>query len=142
MFYKKKTYQPEVTNNIETILVDDSLNYNNSDIKISTKDKNIFTILYMFNTNNFNELEKINNIEREGKYYKYKFKEEKINTYKLTFNELNPNNNGVIKHTDIFLWGLFLENSYNKIIMDTSKAYIKECYFKKGFMRITAHLIK
>ena len=142
IFYKKKTYQPEIINNIETILVGDSLSYNNSDIKISIKDKNIFTMLYMFETNNFNELNKINNIEREGKYYKYKFKEERLNTYKLTFNELNPNNNGVIKHTDIFLWGLFLDKSYNRIVMEASKPYIKECNFKKGFIRITAKLIK
>ena len=142
IFYKKTTYQPEVTNNIQTTLVGDSLIYNNSDIKVSIEDKNIFTILYMFEANDFNKLRKINTIEREGKYYQCEFDEKKINTYKLTFNELNPNNYGVIKHTDIFLWGLFLENSYNQIVMDKSNSYIKKCYFKKGPMRISANLIK
>ena len=36
----------------------------------------------MFEANNFKELSKINNIEREGKYYQYEFNEEKTNTYK------------------------------------------------------------
>ena len=142
VFYKKKTCQPEIINNIKTTLVGDSLIYNNGDTKISIKDKNIFTILYMFETNNFNELKKVKKVEREGKYYKYEFKEEAINTFKLSFHELNVENMGVIKHTDIFLWGLFLDNSYNQVIMDTSKPYIKECNFKKGFIKITAHLIK
>jgi len=140
--YKKKTYQPEIINNIETTLKGDSLSYNNSDVKISIEDKNIFTVLYLFEKNNFNELQKINNIEREGKYYRYQFKKEKINTYRLLFDELNQNNEGIMKHTDIFLWGLFLDDSYNQIVMGANKPYIKECNFKKGFIRITAKFIE
>ena len=54
-------------------------------------------------------------IDREGKKYSGEVTLINNNTYELELNELNPNNNGVVQHTDIFSWALFLPNT-NKII--------------------------
>ena len=142
MFYTKKTYQPNIINTINTSIKGDSLQYNNTNIKINRSDKNIFTILYLLQTNNFDELKKINVVEREGKYYNFSFDEEDENIFTLLIDEQNSDCNGAIKDTDIFLWGLFLDESFNQIIIDDSHLYIQKCKFKKGLITITAKYIK
>ena len=80
----------------------------------------------------------ISQIEREGKYYDFSFLN-KNNTYELIFNEKNKGNKGLIEHTDIFLWGLFLPNTNNFILVNNS-GYIEECKFRRGLLTITAKI--
>tara|TARA_Y100000590_G_scaffold321150_1_gene363596 strand:+ start:2911 stop:3576 length:666 start_codon:yes stop_codon:yes gene_type:complete len=141
MYYSKKTYQPNVENNIYTIMTDDSLMYNNSEILIHKKDKNIFTILYLFQSNHLNRLKNIDYIEREGKYYNLNVNQYKHNQFKLAIEEIDVNKFGAIKDTDIFLWGFFLDGSNNKIILNNNK-YIEKCTFKKGLNLITAKYVE
>ena len=140
LYYSKISYQPNIKNDIYTSLIDGNLKYSNSNISINKKDKNIFTVLYLFQSNNFNELNKIDYIEREGKYYNFNINEHKENQFQLLIEEINPNNYGVIKNTDIFLWGLFLNKSNNKIIMDNNNQHISKCVVNKGLTVITAKL--
>ena len=140
LYYSKISYQPNIKNDIYTSLIDGDLKYSNSNISINKKDKNIFTVLYLFQSSNFNELNKIDYIEREGKYYNFNISEHKENQFQLLIEEINSNNFGAIKNTDIFLWGLFLNKSNNKIIMDNNNQHISKCVVNKGFTVITAKL--
>jgi len=139
LFYAKKSFQPNVINNIKTSLNRDSLTYINSNISINKKDKNIFTVLYLLQSGKYHDLDSINYIEREGKYYKFDLEQYKKNQFKILIEEINSRKNGVIKDTDIFLWGLFLNKSNNRIIMNNEHNYIDKCIFKKGITSITAH---
>ena len=71
-------------------------------------DVNIFTLLYLI-SNKDKKINKIKNLEREGKYYNLEILREN-QVYKLFINEFNDNK-GLIEHTDIFLWALFLPNT-------------------------------
>ena len=57
----------------------------------------------------------------------------------LLINEIDDNNKGLIEHTDIFLWGLFLQNTNNSIIVN-DLGYIERCKFKKGLLTISAKI--
>ena len=138
MFYKKETVQPNVVNYIETELINDSIKYKDSNIYIDEKDFNIFSVLYLISNNNREVLSNINYIEREGKYYDFSFLN-KNNSYELILNEKNIKDKGLIEHTDIFLWGLFLQNTNNSIIVNDS-GYIERCKFKKGLLTISAKI--
>ena len=140
LYYKKNTYQPELINSIETKFNNGVINYKNSDIVIGPNDKNIFTVLYLIHTNKLDLIKKIDFLEREGKYYDFNFIAKSNNKFKLLIDEINSNNYGIIKNTDIFLWGLFLANSNNTIIFNKERKYIEKCIFKKGFTKITAKL--
>ena len=139
-YYKKKTYQPNVVNNISTSFIDGKLRYDNSDISINKNDFNIFTILYLFQLGEIDKLKNINYIEREGKYYNFIINEINNNQFKLIIEERDKQEFGIIKDTDIFLWGLFLNKSDRRISIDPIDNTILKCTFQKGLTIISAKL--
>ena len=46
MYYRKKTSQPNLTNYIETEIIDNKVRYKDSAIFLKENDVNIFTLLY------------------------------------------------------------------------------------------------
>ena len=142
LYYKKNTLQPGIINNIETEIIDKNIKYKNSNIIINRFDKNIFSILSIIHNNDLNKLSDIKLVEREGKYYHFKYNLIAANMIQIDLNEVNVMNKGLIEHTDIFLWGLFKEKSNNTIIFNREKKYINKCIFKNGIIRITAKIIE
>ena len=139
-YYNKNTIQPKVVNEIETKLENGVLSYNNSDVKIQKEDINIFSVLYMIHIGDLESLSTIKLIEREGKYYDFKYLIDN-NKIEIIMNELDSENKGLIRHTDIFSWGLFLKDSHKTIIYNEENKYIEKCIFKKGVTKITASLM-
>jgi hypothetical protein len=142
LYYQKNTYQPHIKNTIETEIIGDNIKYKNSNIIINPSDKNIFSILSIIQNNELSKLSEIEVIEREGKYYHFNYNLLTDNKISIEFNELNVMNTGLIEHTDIFLWGLFKDNSQNIIILDQNKNHIEQCIFQHGIIKITATLQK
>ena len=56
--------------------------------------------------------------------------------------EIDSSNQGIIEHTDIFSWGLFLNDTKKTIIYNKDEKYIEKCIFKKGIISISAKIIK
>jgi len=142
LYYKKNTFQPGTINSIETEIIDKNIKYKNSNIIINRSDKNIFSILSIIHNNDLNKLSDIELVEREGKYYYFKYNLVDENKIKLDLSEVNIMNKGVIEHTDIFLWGLFNKKSNKTIIFNQDKKYIDECIFESGIIKITAKIIE
>lgn len=136
LLYKKKTVQPNVVNYIETEFVNNNIKYKDSNTYLGREDFNIFSILYLISNNKKEVMNSISQIEREGKYYDFSFLSEN-NSYELILNEKNIEDKGLIEHTDIFLWGLFLPNTNNSILVN-DLGYIEECKFKRGILTISA----
>ena len=137
MYYRKKTSQPNLTNFIETEFIDNKIRYKDSDIFLKENDVNIFTLLYLI-SNKDKKINKIKNLEREGKYYNLEiFRENQV--YKLFINEFNDSNKGLIEHTDIFLWALFLPNTSNSIKVSKS-GLIQKCTFRRGLLNVSAEI--
>ena len=141
LYYKKNTSQPKIINYVETDFSNDILMYKNSDIIVNNDSKNIFSILYMIHISDIESLNSVKTIEREGKYYNFSYL---LDTNKITIelDELDPGNKGLIKHTDVFLWGLFLNDTKKTIIYNNKENYIEKCVFKKGITSISAKIIK
>jgi hypothetical protein len=142
LYYKKNTFQPGTINSIETEIIDKNIKYKNSNITINRSDKNIFSILSIIHNNDLNQLSDIELVEREGKYYHFKYNLIDINKIKIDLSEVNAINKGLIEHTDIFLWGLFNKKSNKTIIFNQDKKYIDECIFESGIIKITAKIIE
>jgi len=139
VYFKKDTSQPNLKNQIETEYQNGFLKYKNSNIVLDKNNKNIFSILYMIYKQDYDILNKIKIIEREGKYYNFN-SEINQNKIDIFLDEIDDNNNGLVKHTDIFTWGLFLDKTKKTIIYNKDKKYIEKCIFKKGITTITANL--
>ena len=60
--------------------------------------------------------------------------------FKLHTKEINEHNNGYIKDTDIFTWGLFLPKTDISIHVNDINNVIEQCVFKKGIIKLTAEL--
>jgi len=138
LLYKKKTVQPKIINYIETEFVNNKIKYNDSNIYLSKDDFNIFSILYLIANNEKEIISSIKQIEREGKYYDFSFLNEN-NSYELILNEKNNQDKGLIEHTDIFLWGIFLPNTSNSLIVN-DLGYIEKCTFKRGLLTMSAEI--
>ena len=137
LYYRKKTSQPNLTNFIETEFIDNKIRYKDSDIFLKENDVNIFTLLYLI-SNKDKKINKIKNLEREGKYYNLEiFRENQV--YRLFINEFNDSNKGLIEHTDIFLWALFLPNTSNSIKVSKS-GLIQKCTFRRGLLNVSAEI--
>ena len=115
--------------------------YKNSDIIVNNDSKNIFSILYMIHISDIESLNSVKIIEREGKYYNFSYLLD-TNKVIIELNELDPGNKGLIKHTDIFSWGLFLNDTKKTIIYNNEENYIEKCTFKKGITSISAKILK
>ena len=138
LLYKKKTVQPKIINYIETEFVNNKIKYNESNIYLNEDDFNIFSILYLIANNEKEIISSIKQIEREGKYYAFSFLNEN-NSYELILNEMNNQDKGLIEHTDIFLWGIFLPNTNNSVIVN-DLGYIEKCTFKRGLLTMSAKI--
>ncbi len=138
LLYKKKTVQPKIINYIETEFVNNKIKYNDSNIYLNEDDFNIFSILYLIANNEKEIISSIKQIEREGKYYAFSFLNEN-NSYELILNEKNNQDKGLIEHTDIFLWGIFLPNTSNSVIVN-DLGYIEKCTFKRGLLTMSAKI--
>ena len=138
LLYKKKTVQPKIINYIETEFVNNKIKYNDSNIYLNEDDFNIFSILYLIANNEKEIISSIKQIEREGKYYAFSFLNEN-NSYELILNEINNQDKGLIEHTDIFLWGIFLPNTNNSVIVN-DLGYIEKCTFKRGLLTMSAKI--
>tara|TARA_B110000263_G_scaffold247107_1_gene259305 strand:+ start:1837 stop:2466 length:630 start_codon:yes stop_codon:yes gene_type:complete len=138
LLYKKKTVQPKIINYIETEFVNNKIKYNESNIYLNEDDFNIFSILYLIANNEKEIISSIKQIEREGKYYAFSFLNEN-NSYELILNEINNQDKGLIEHTDIFLWGIFLPNTNNSVIVN-DLGYIEKCTFKRGLLTMSAKI--
>lgn len=138
LLYKKKSVQPKIINYIETEFVNNKIKYNDSNIYLNEDDFNIFSILYLIANNEKEIISSIKQIEREGKYYAFSFLNEN-NSYELILNEINNQDKGLIEHTDIFLWGIFLPNTNNSVIVN-DLGYIEKCTFKRGLLTMSAKI--
>ena len=141
LYFKKNTTQPKVTNQFETILVNDSVQYKDSHYYINNGERNIFSLLYLLSINK-NDLNEVN-LDREGKKYlcKINFNENKM-IYTLEFDEIDENERGLVLNTDIFTWALFLDNTIRTIKVDPIKNKIDYCKFKKGLMSFVAKRVE
>ncbi|RPG03746.1 MAG: hypothetical protein CBE06_000055 [Pelagibacteraceae bacterium TMED246] len=139
--FKKSTYQPNTTNELETILINDTLTYKNSDKKILENYFNIFSLLHYLEITPYNQIEPYKIIDREGLLYRCNIKKSKsIDTIELNldFDLINDLNDAVIEHTDLFTWALFKDNATNKIIIKNSK--IESCSFKSGLANLKSSI--
>ena len=139
LYFKKKTYQPKITNYIETRIVDDLIEYPNTSYNINYKEQNIFSLLYLISHNKVNNLD-IVTLDREGKKYICTINKNN-NIFSLLLKEKDENDFGTIENTDIFSWALFLPNTEKTVQINQFDNTIQSCRFKKGIMTFKAILI-
>jgi len=139
--FEKITYQPNVTNKLYTINSNLGPKYYNTNFLIPKNCFNIFSLLYYLSTTPFEKINTSVKLEREGLIYNCIIAKNKINDlleFELEFISTNQTNEPLIKHTDIFTWALFKENSVKKIIINNFK--IEKCYFKAGLSILEANI--
>ena len=140
--YTKNSYQPNVTNYIKTknfketskgnyILYEDNDSYTESH-------KTIFSIFYLL-TNNKDSIYFNRDfiIEREAKLYIANIQNQIKNKFIIYITEKNSDI-GVVKHTDIFSWAIFMEDGEKTIYLNDMADRIEKCTFKKGWITLTA----
>ena len=139
-FFKKYTVQPNLVNDIITNLKNSDVYYSDSDYKILSDEYNIFTLLHKIASENFIDVNKKIILDREGKKY---FGEiiQKNEYVELFTEEININDKGLIEHTDIFSWALYLPQTSKTIYVDKKSNAIQSCRFRKGFLVFIAELV-
>ena len=135
-YYQKNTIQPKIHNILETKELNNRIFYSDNEYEIFKNEYNIFSFLYGLSSGRITNSDKSYIIDREGKKYNAQLAANGAD-YELIINEGNSKN-GAIEHTDIFLWGLFLEKSKNRIYIDQDNRKIIKCIFKRGMVVITA----
>jgi len=142
--FKKTTFQPNVTNNLYTNIINDTVKYFNTDTILPKNTFNIFSLLYYLSNTEFDLINNDVLVEREGLLYNCRiFKVKKNNNnieIKLDLDLVNNKSDAIIKHTDIFTWGLFKEGSINSLLIKDRE--IKSCNFKSGFTNLKSSLKK
>jgi len=142
LYYEKNSFQPKVVNNIKTNFSNDIVSYSNGNI-VDENETNIFILLYLLGKQNFNIIERFPIIDREGKKFSYNLESlEKKHSYYLSLKPISKSDFSIVEDTDIFTWGLFLDNTKNYIFIDNEKNLIDQCIFKKGIIKLTATRIK
>ena len=139
--FKKSTYQPNVTNKLETIFKNDTLVYKGSNKKILKNYFNIFSLLHYLETKPYEQIDSYQIVDREGLLYVCDIKKNKVDDrleFILKFNLINDLNDAVIQNTDLFTWALFNEGATNKIIIRNSQ--IEYCSFKSGIANLKSHI--
>ena len=78
-------------------------------------------------------------LEREGSLYDGSIKNVGNSRYTL---DIDPKNYkpGLIKHTDIFTWAIYMEGATRKISLNKKNKLIEKCSFSKGFTILSAIL--
>ena len=140
--FKKNTYQPGLSNQLNTINTGDSVIYVNTDIIIPENYFNIFSLLYYLTITPFEEVQTNIKLEREALLYDCIIKKNKTESfyeYELIFDLINKQQVPIIENTDMFTWAVFKENSYKKIIVGKNKK-IKSCVFSVGLTSLRANL--
>ena len=140
--FKKNTYQPGLSNELNTTKQGDNIIYTNTDIIIPKNYFNIFSLLYYLTITPFKAVQTNIKLEREALLYDciiIKNETEYFYEYELIFNLINEEKTPIIKNTDMFTWAIFKENSYKKIIVDKNKK-IKSCVFSFGLTSLRANL--
>ena len=139
--YFKNSIQPGINNKISTNYLNNKVSYKNG-VDINSNETNIFVLLYMLSNNHFDEIKNFPVIDREGKKYTYKLNPINNYHYSINLNQLSSEEFGVIEHTDVFTWGLFLPKTENTILIDRYSPFINKCIFKKGIIKMVAKRIK
>ena len=120
----KNTSQPKVENFLKTKIINNRVVYDNHDFEILPNYYNIFSVLYIIISGDILPEDFI--IEREGLIYNSSiYFDENQEMYILSLKKVDgyyP----IITHTDIFTWGVFLDNADRKIIVDITKKIITE----------------
>tara|TARA_B110000014_G_C20099248_1_gene576684 strand:- start:653 stop:1330 length:678 start_codon:yes stop_codon:yes gene_type:complete len=139
--FEKITYQPNITNKLYTINSNLGPQYYNTNFVIPKNCFNIFSLLYYLSTTPFEKINKSVKLEREGLIYNCiitKYKTNDLLEFEFEFISTNQANEPLIKHTDIFTWALFKENSSKKITINNFR--IEKCYFKTGLSILEANI--
>ena len=146
MSFKKTTYQPNVTNQIKTVLENENITYEGTNIIIPKQYFNIFSLLYYLSNTAFHEIESIVDLEREGLFYKCIINKKKMRglyEFELEFHLLKEQKQTpVFANSDIFTWALFRDGAQNKVIIDSSLNQIQKCVFSLGFSNLEAEIKK
>ena len=137
LYYEKNSFQPNVVNEIKTRYDNGEVSYLNGDV-INYNETNIFILLYLLSKNNHNILEKFPIIDREGKSFSYNLSTENNSLYSLSLNSISNSDFSVVNDTDIFTWGLFLDNTQNFIFINNEDMLVDKCIFKKGLIKLVA----
>ena len=58
--------------------------------------------------------------------------------YSLSLNSISNSDFSVVNDTDIFTWGLFLDNTQNFIFINNEDMLVDKCIFKKGLIKLVA----
>ena len=142
--FEKSTYQPNVINRIKTFEENEKILYEGTNIIIPQNHFNIFSLLYYLSNTPFNEIKSEVDLEREGLIYKCLINKQinqNLYEFELQFNLINNNNLvPVVKHSDIFTWGLFRKDAKNKIIVDPTLNQIQKCVFSVGISNLEAKI--
>ena len=142
LYYEKNSFQPKVINNIKTNFIDGRVSYSNGNI-VGKNETNIFILLYLLGEQKLNIIESFPIIDREGKKFSYDLELfEKNYLYSLSLNPISKSDFSIVEDTDIFTWGLFLDNTKNHIFIDSEEKIIDQCIFKKGIVKLAATRIK
>ena len=140
--FKKNTYQPGLSNELNTSNQNDNIMYANTNIIIPKNYFNIFSLLYYLTITPFEKVKSNIKLEREGLLYNCIIKKSErkaLYEYELIFDLTNKEQAPIIENTDMFTWAIFKENSYKKIIVDKNKK-IKSCVFTFGLTSLKANL--
>ena len=138
LFFSKNTTQPNVENFIETELRNNQIFYKNTDIKIARDSYNIFSLLYSIMEG---EVPPNFILEKEGLLFNGNIELLGENIYDLKIsNILDSNIQSVVHKTDIFTWGIFMDNAKRRLFVNQKNGLIEQCIFTKGIITIKAEL--
>jgi len=140
--FKKNTYQPGITNQINTTNQNNKVTYSNANIIIQDDYFNIFSLLYYLTITPFENIKSNVLLEREGLLYNCNIKKNEKNNnyeYQLILNSID-NNKPIIENTDIFTWAVFKKDAYRKVVVGKNNNKIKRCEFKFGMTNLEAKL--
>ena len=62
-----------------------------------------------------------------------------MSLYSLSLNSISNSDFSVVNDTDIFTWGLFLDNTQNFIFINSEDMLVDKCIFKKGLIKLVAN---
>jgi len=145
LYYKKNSYQPNVTNYIETYpltynnYLNDKILYKSNNGELSESYNTIFSIFYLLTHNKKNILiDKDFIIEREAKLYTGNIQNQIKNQFDISIKENDFSHKGVVEHTDIFSWAIFMEGGKKTIYLNEESNRIDKCIFNKGLISLSA----